>query len=115
MVVGRAGDFWNGFIGFLWMEETGMLDLNAFLQGQGVMEAYTSGIISPLALSGDGKTIVGWGLNDNAQMSYAITLDQVFVCENERTSLVGFPGAMKAKLAKGATLGMCQADRPIAP
>ena len=28
MVVGRAGDFWNGFIGFLWMEETGMLDLN---------------------------------------------------------------------------------------
>ena len=115
MVVGRAGDFWNGFIGFLWMEETGMLDLNEFLQGQGIMEAFTSGIISPLAISGDGKTIVGWGLNDNSQISYAITLDQVFVCDKEQTFLVGFPGAMKAKLAKGATLGMCEADRPIAP
>ena len=48
-------------------------------------------------------------------MSFALTLDQVWVCERERSQLVGFPGAMNTKLAKGAELGLCNADRPIAP
>jgi hypothetical protein len=39
IVVGRAGDFFNGFIRFIWTEALGMIDFNEFLQGQGVMEA----------------------------------------------------------------------------
>ena len=115
IVVGRAGDFWNGFLGFLWMEETGMIDFNAFLQGQGVMEAYTSAFISPLAISGDGKTIVGWGLSDVSMVSFALTLDQVWVCRNGKSRLTGFPGGMRTQLARGAELGLCEADRPLTP
>jgi hypothetical protein len=115
LVVGRAGDYWNGFVGFLWMEELGMLDFNEFLQGQGVMEAYTSGLISPLAVSGDGKTIVGWGYNDIAQISFAVTLDQVWVCNKGKSQMVGFPGAAISHLKRGAELGLCEADRPIEP
>ena len=115
IVVGRAGDFWNGFIGFLWMEELGMLDFNEFLQGQGVMEAYTSGLISPLAISGDGKTIVGWGYTDIDQISFAVTLDQVWMCSKGKSQMVGFPGAAISHLKRGAELGLCEVDRPIKP
>lgn len=115
IVVGRAGDFWNGFVGFIWMRGLGMLEFNTFLQGQGVMEAYTSALIGPLAVSGDGHTIVGWGVNDVAQISYALTLDQVWVCRKGRSQLVGFPGAMLSHLEGGAELGLCAADRPIEP
>ena len=115
IVVGRAGDFWNGFIGFMWMEELGMIDFNEFLQGQGVMEAYSSALISPLAISGDGKTIVGWGFNDVNVLSFAVTLDQVWVCNGGKSQMVGFPGGMSSQLKRGAELGLCEADRPIEP
>ena len=115
IVVGRAGDYWNGFIGFIWMEGLGMIDFNEFLQGQGVMEAYPGAMISPLAVSGDGKTIVGWGINDVSQLSFAVTLDQVWVCNGSKSQLVGFPGGMLSHLKRGAELGLCQADRPIEP
>ena len=115
IVVGRAGDFWYGFIGFIWMEELGMVDLNEFLQGQGIMEAYTSALIGPLSVSGDGKTIVGWGTNSVNMFSFAVTLDQVWVCNGEKSQMVGFPGAMASHLNRGAELGMCATDRPIAP
>jgi hypothetical protein len=115
IVIGRAGDFWNGFIGFLWTESLGMIDFNEFLQGQGIMEAYSTALIGPLAVSGDGKTIVGWGLSDVAQVSFAVTLDQVWICSKGRSKLVGFPGGMESHLARGAELGLCAADRPIEP
>ena len=115
LVVGRAGDFWNGFFGFIWMEELGMLNLDEFLQGQGVMEAYTGNMASPLAVSGDGKTIVGWGFSDVSMISFALTLDQVWVCRNGKSSLAGFPGGMLTQLKNGAALGLCEADRPIVP
>ncbi len=115
IVVGRAGDFFNGFIRFIWTEALGMIDFNEFLQGQGVMEAYAGAMISPLAVSGDGKTIVGWGVNDVSQLSFAVTLDQVWVCHGGKSQLVGFPGGMSSQLKRGAELGMCEADRPIEP
>jgi hypothetical protein len=115
LVVGRAGDFWNGFVGFLWTKSTGMLDLGDFLRKQGVMEAFNNDLFSPLAVSGDGKTIVGWGFGLTNSVSFAITLDQVWVCSKGKSKLVGFPGGMSSALVQGATLGLCEQDRPIAP
>jgi hypothetical protein len=115
LVVGRAGDFWNGFVGFLWLKGLGMVDLNDFLKRQGVMEAYTTALLGPLAVGADGKTIVGWGAGETNYMSFVLTLDQVWVCRGGRSMLVGFPGAMLAQIAKGAEPGLCPADRPIEP
>jgi hypothetical protein len=115
LVVGRSGSFFSGFSGMVWMEELGMLDFNEFLQGQGVMEAYQDALIGPLAVSGDGKTIVGWGLGTVSQISFAVTLDQVWVCRNGNSRLTGFPGGMMTQLRNGATLGLCEQDRAIAP
>ena len=92
-----------------------MIDFNEFLQGQGVIEAYMNGLIGALAISGDGKTIVGWGLGPNDQMSFAVTLNQVWICRNNKSSLAGFPNAMLTQLERGATLGLCEQDMPIAP
>ncbi len=115
IVVGRAGDFWYGFQGFLWTEALGMVDLGEFLRNQGIVEAYTNELISPLAISGDGKTIVGWGFSDVDIISFAVTLDQVWVCNKGKSQLVGFPGGMESLMKKGATPGLCEADRVIAP
>lgn len=115
MVLGRSGSPWDGFVGWLWMEELGMIDFNEFLQGQGVIEAYMNGLIGALAISGDGKTIVGWGLGPNDQMSFAVTLNQVWVCRNGTSALAGFPNAMLTQLDRGATLGLCEQDMPITP
>jgi hypothetical protein len=115
VVLGRAGNFWDGFAGFLWMKGLGMIDLNEFLKAQGVMEAYTTSLIGPLAIAGDGKTLVGWGAGERDYVSFVVTLDQVWVCERNRSTLVGFPGAMLSHLARGAELGLCAGDRPIEP
>jgi hypothetical protein len=34
-------------------------------------------LISPLAVSGAGRTIVGWGLSDVSQVSFVLALDKV--------------------------------------
>jgi hypothetical protein len=115
LVVGRAGDWFNGFVGFLWMKGLGMVDLNEFLQRQGIMEAYTTSLYGPLAVAADGKTIVGWGAGETEYVSFVLTLDQVWVCKGNRSLLVGFPGAMLAQIAGGAKPGLCPADRPIEP
>jgi hypothetical protein len=115
IVVGRAGSPWDGFAGFFWMEETGIVEFGEFLRGQGIVEAYTNDLISPLAISGDGKTIVGWGLGQRDLISFAVTLNQVWICRKGKSSLAGFPGAMLTHLDKGATLGLCEQDRVIVP
>jgi hypothetical protein len=85
-----------------------------FLKGQGVMNASDLAIASnAVKISSNGKHIVGWTAVDGYFGSYKITLDQLYVCEEGKSQRVGYPGAVSAKLAKGATLGMCEADRPL--
>jgi hypothetical protein len=48
-------------------------------------------------------------------VSFAVTLDQVWICSKGKSKLVGFPGAVESHLARGAELGLCAADRPIEP
>jgi hypothetical protein len=41
------------------------------------------------------------------------TFSQLYVCDKGKSQRVGYPGAVATKLAKGATLGMCEADLPL--
>ncbi len=116
LVVGRAGDYWNGFAGFLWTEATGLVNFGEFLRNQGVMEAFNNDLYSPLSVSADGKTIVGFGAGPTGGVSFAMYLDQVWVCGVYGNSrLVDFPQTLGHALQRGATLGLCEQDRPIAP
>lgn len=115
LVVGRAGDYWNGFKGFIWTEATGMLDFGAFLRNQGVMEAFANDFITPLAVSDDGKTIVGWGFGQTESVSFAVTLDRLWMCGDGESELADFPDEVGSRLSEGAELGLCEQDRPIAP
>ena len=63
-------------------------------------------------ISSNGKHIVGWTAVDGYFASFRITLDQLYVCDKDRSQRVGYPGAVSSKLAKGATLGMCEAGLP---
>lgn len=56
-----------------------------------------------------------WGANDVDQVSFAVTLDQVRVCNRAKSRIVGFPGAAISHLNRGAELGLCDAARPIEP
>lgn len=60
VVVGfeRSFGFGGGSLGFIWTEETGMIDLNAFAASLGID---TQGLVLdlPLGISADGTTIVG--------------------------------------------------------
>jgi hypothetical protein len=85
-----------------------------FLKGQGVINANDLGIASNATkISSNGRHIVGWTAVDGYFASFKITLDQLYVCDKGKSQRVGYPGAVATKLAKGATLGMCEADLPL--
>jgi hypothetical protein len=91
----------------------GNIKLVDFLKGQGVINATDLGLASnAVKISSNGKHIVGWTAVDGYFASFRITLDQLYVCDKDRSQRVGYPGAVSSKLTKGATLGMCEADLP---
>jgi hypothetical protein len=91
-----------------------VIKLVYFLKGQGVINATDLALASSaVKISSNGKHIVGWTAVDGYFGSFRITLDQIYVCDKGKSQRVGYPGAVSAKLAKGATLGMCEADRPL--
>jgi hypothetical protein len=91
----------------------GDIKLVDFLKGQGVINATDLALVSnAVKISSNGKHIVGWTAVDGYFASFRITLDQLYVCDKDRSQRVGYPGAVSTKLAKGATLGMCDADLP---
>ncbi|MDJ0905852.1 MAG: hypothetical protein QNI96_07525 [Woeseiaceae bacterium] len=92
----------------------GNIKLVDFLKGQGVINATDLALVSNAAkISSNGKHIVGWTAVDGYFASFKITLDQLYVCDKGKSKRVGYPGAVATKLAKGATLGMCEADLPL--
>lgn len=108
VVLGRAGSFFSGFAGGIWIESVGWMSMESFLHKQGVVEAETLPVPfdNPLAVSASGSEIVGGvaGL----QFSWMIQADQVYVCENGKSVLVGFPNGLKSKVAGGAKFGRCE-------
>lgn len=106
IVLGRAGSFFSGFAGGIWIEGLGWMTMSEFLRKQGVVEAQDVPFDNPLAVSASGSEIVG-GIA-GAQFSWMIEADQVYVCENGQSVLTGFPGGLRAKVAAGAKFGRCE-------
>ncbi|TWI04720.1 hypothetical protein IP90_00855 [Luteimonas cucumeris] len=106
IVLGRAGSFFTGFSGGIWIEGLGWMSMREFLRKQGVVEAENIDFNNPLAVSASGSEIVG-GIA-GAQFSWMIQADQVYVCQNGQSVLTGFPNGLKAKVAAGAQFGRCE-------
>ncbi|WP_346837968.1 matrixin family metalloprotease [Microbulbifer sp. SAOS-129_SWC] len=84
-----------------------------FLRGQGVMNASDLEVVSTATkISTNGKHIVGWTALDGYFGSFKLTLDQLYVCNNDKTLKVGYPVGVATQLHNGAELGMCAADLP---
>ncbi len=95
-------------------ELLGTQKLVEFLKGQGVMNANDLSLISAAnKISTNGKHIVGWTAVDGYWGSFKLTLDQLWVCRNEKSLQVGYPGGVASQFARGATLGMCEGDLPL--
>lgn len=106
VIVGRAGDFFMGFRGALWIEDIGWMTFDDFLAEQGVVEAVNVPFNNPIAMSGSGSEVVG-GIAGSA-FSWLIEVDQVYVCEDGESVQTGFPNGLRDKIADGAQLGRCE-------
>ena len=106
VIIGRAGGYFTGFAGGIWVEGLGWMALSEFLRKQGVVEAESIPIDSPSGISGSGDEIVG--SIGGAQFTWLIQLGQVYVCKNGRSMQVPFPNVMRARLAAGARFGRCE-------
>lgn len=106
VILGRAGGFFTGFAGAMWIEGMGWITTREFLRKQGVVEAESVPFENPIAISASGSEIVG-GI-PGVQMAWMIKADQVYVCDKGNSVLVGFPGGLQSKIAAGAKFGRCE-------
>jgi hypothetical protein len=85
-----------------------------FLKGQGVINATDVGVASAgVKITTNGRHVIGWTAVDGALGSFKLSLDQLWVCRKGKSMQVGYPGGVASQLAKGAALGMCEADLPL--
>ncbi|HEY7872302.1 MAG TPA: hypothetical protein VIC31_06230 [Rudaea sp.] len=105
VMVGRAGDFFTGTAGAIWVKDIGWMVINDFLQKQGVIEAANFQIDSPFAISGIGDTIMG-GIA-GLELSWLIDLHQIYVCKNGASIATTFPDGLRNEVANGAQFGRC--------
>ena len=107
VIVGRAGSFLQGgFVGGIWIEGLGWMNLADFFRQQGVAEAFDFPMDNPIAISASGKEMVG-GLF-GATTSWLVNMEQVYVCEDGESIQTGFPNGLRAKIAAGAEFGRCE-------
>ncbi|HET8942805.1 MAG TPA: hypothetical protein VFN13_12555 [Rudaea sp.] len=106
VLIGRAGSFFTGLYGAIWIKDVGWMLIPDFLHKQGAVEADNVPIDNPIAISGIGNSIMG-GLA-GASFSWLIDLSQVYVCENGQSVVTTFPDGLRAKVAGGAAVGRCE-------
>jgi len=107
VLVGRAGGFFTGFAGALWIEGIGWMTWNEFFRVQGVVEASTWDFAQPLAISGSGREMVGQP-GPGAPLSFFVELSQVFVCHKGKSIQTSFPTGMFNRVKQGAKIGRCE-------
>lgn len=106
VLIGRAGSFFTGIYGAIWVEGLGWMTMVDFLHKQGVVEAQNVPIDNPIGINAKGTTIAA-GLA-GVSATWIIDLDQVYVCQGGQSTLTGFPGGLQAKIAAGAKFGRCE-------
>ncbi len=93
----------------------GWFDLNAFLNAQGTY-AQDITIANPMAMSADGRTIVGWAGSIFGNVGWALQMPKAVMCHVQPGHLaagphtidVSFPDGLTDHLAHGDTIGMCE-------
>ncbi|HET8898692.1 MAG TPA: hypothetical protein VFN09_07995, partial [Rhodanobacteraceae bacterium] len=106
VLIGRAGSFFTGFYGAIWVKDVGWMVMTDFLRKQGVVEAQNFPIDNPMAISGDGTTIMG-GLA-GASFTWLIDLHEVYVCKNGASIQTSFPDGLRTEIRdNGAQFGRC--------
>ena len=107
VMVGRGGGFFTGFVGAIWFEGVGWMNIEEFFRVQGAIEAATWPFQQPLALSGSGRQLVGQPA-PGVPLSFFVDMQQVHVCHKGKSLLVGFPGPMLNRVRQGAEIGRCE-------
>ncbi len=97
VVVGTNGFDWYQWAGFIWTEETGMVDLDDFLVDNGVTLPADFDIKSLTGISDDGTVMVGFGQD----LDHPWT-PRSFIIHTSPTGVVDTPEAGAAKLYMSA-------------
>ena len=106
VIVGRAGSFFTGFTGGIWIEGMGWMTLANFFNKQGVTEAFNFPMDNPISIDGKGNKLVG-GLA-GATFSWYVDMTKVFVCKEGQSVQTSFPDGMLAHIDNGAEFGRCE-------
>jgi hypothetical protein len=106
VIVGRAGNFFQGFLGAIWIEDLGWMNLRDFFYKQGVTEAFNFPMNNPGSVSGSGSKMVG-GLA-GASFSWHVEMQHVYVCKDGASVQTGFPDGLRSAVADGAEFGRCE-------
>jgi hypothetical protein len=90
----------------IWTPQTGMLELEPFLEAQGT---FTPGFqfISAPALADDGRTIGGLGFSSMGQQGFVLRIPTAIVCHESHSTPVAFPQSFSEHLVHGDTIGLC--------
>jgi len=115
VVVGIAlpFDFFMPRRPFIWTPLTGNMDLQEFMEAQGTWAPDWS-LSSVSAISGDGRTLGGWGFSAFAAEGFVLQIPKVILCHSTPGNLsskksidVTFPDGFGDHLAHGDTIGLC--------
>ncbi len=107
VAVGVAGNGRTGFVGGIWFEGVGWMDIEEFFRVQGVIESFNWPFQQPLALSANGTELVGQP-GPGFPLSFFVEMEQVFVCHRGKSIQVGFPNTMLNRVRRGAEIGRCE-------
>ncbi len=109
--VGRYG-WWIFSFPVLWTQETGTLDLQWFLIGQGLDDLWFWYLTDATDINADGSMLIGAGQNENFWIEgYTVNLTKASVCHkpdgNERTLTVNWD-SLGDHLGHGDDLATCE-------
>jgi probable HAF family extracellular repeat protein len=115
VIVGVANpfDFFFPRLSVIWTEETGFIDFQQFLAQQGT---YAPGWSLAVAgsISGDGKTVGGFGGSSYGPQGFVVQMPKIVVCHappgnpsSKKTTDISFPDSLANHLAHGDTIGQC--------
>jgi hypothetical protein len=113
--VGRLGTFWDGYSAFVWREDLGTIDLQLFMEAQGIQDMSSWYLYETNTVSADGTVIAGLGINpDNLVEGFIIDMKKVWVCHTPpgnpkipRTLGIDID-SVAAHLSHGDFLGTCE-------